>query len=103
MVVNIYYANYCLPPKHSISGKSKTDVCRGRGVDLMDYEDPIHCQKGMSLRVMNRDSSLSGVESKSDVRSVTFTREIVTIPCSQRFVLFFLSRILTSLLPYQLL
>lgn len=89
MVINIYYVNYHLFPKHNISGESKTDVCRGRGVDLMNCKDPIHCQKQMSLRVMNGDSSVSVVQSKSGVRSVTFTYEIVTLPGSQQ-VFFFL-------------
>lgn len=54
-----------------ISGDCKTDLCRGRGIDLMNCEDPIHCQKVMSLRMMNRDNSVYVKESKSGVRSVT--------------------------------
>lgn len=37
----------------------------------MNCEDPIHCQKGMSLRIMNRDSSLKVKAGKSGVGSVT--------------------------------
>lgn len=41
------------------------------GIDLMNCEDPIHCQRGMSLRMMDRDSSAYVKESKSGIRSVT--------------------------------
>lgn len=100
MVVNIYYANYHLPPKHLTFLESlKIDVCRGRSIDLMNCEDPIHCQKGASLRMMNRDNSLNMKQSKPGAGSVTFTCEIVTILCSQQLPFFFFYRTLTFLAP----
>lgn len=63
----------------------------------MNCEDPIHCQKGMSLRMMNRDSSVYVKESKSGIRSVTLVvRYRLFYIVSNDF---FFYRTLTFLLP----